>query len=301
MKLWTEKYRPETFGEIVGNENTIRQIESEVEAGNMNHMMFLGPAGVGKTTTATVIANHLFGGPTNTRFKELNASDERGIDTIRNKVKKFATRKSLSGDFNLIFLDEADSLTPDAMQALRRTMEQYQETCRFILTGNYESGFIDPIKSRCKTYRFEPIEDDVAEEHLQWISEQESFEVDEEVIRKLVKVHSGDLRTQVAELQSLSTQDEIDPDSIVAGEDYLKLLNYILEPNYGAAKKTANERNLRELYNYLMQRDDLRGKLKAEISITYAKYWWRISKSPDKEIQINALVAEMVKHLKDTI
>lgn len=302
MSLWTEEYRPATFDEIVGNENEIRKIRAEVESDDeMNHMLFLGPSGVGKTTTAGVIANTLYGGSDNTRFRELNASDERGIDTIRTKVKKLASRKTLSGGFSIVFLDEADSLTQDAQQALRRTMEKYSETCRFILSGNYESGFIEAIKSRCNVYRFDPIPDELAEDHLRWILRQENETVPDETISKLVQVYSGDLRTQIAELQSLTLLDEIDPDTIDVGGDYLQLLKYILEPSFPAAKKTATEENLKQLYNYLMQRDDLRGRVKAEISIVYAKYMWRLGRSPDKQIQLNALVAELIKQLKDEL
>lgn len=301
MSLWTENYRPTTFAQIVGNEHVIKRIQAEVESEDeMNHMMFVGDAGIGKTTTALVIARALYGSPDSNRFKELNASDERGIDTIRTKVKKLAGRKSLSGGFNIVFLDEADSLTTDAQQALRRTMEKYQETCRFILTGNYEEGFIDAIKSRCNVYSFDPIPDNLAEQHLSWMAEQEGIDVPHEVIEKIVKVFSGDLRTQVSELQAITLLDEIDPDAIDAGGDYLQLLKYILEPSFPAAKKMATEENLKQLYNYLMQRDDLRGKVKADVSIVYAKYMWRMSRSPDRQIQINALVAELIKQLHDT-
>lgn len=299
--LWTEKYRPTTFDEIVGNTGTIKEIESEVKSGNMNHMMFLGPAGIGKTTTASVIANHLYGGESASHFLELNASDERGIDVIRNQVKKFAGRKVLDGKHKIIFLDEADSLTRDAQQALRRVMENYQDSCRFILTGNYQGGLIDPIRSRCSVHKFEPVGSDEAVKRLKEICEAEGIEVEDGDLEKLAEVYSGDLRKQINKLQALSAQDEIDFEQLESGQDYRRLFKFVTSRNFPAAKKMANEDNLRHLYNYVMGHDEIPGRVKADVSITFAKYQWRIDRSPDKQIQINALVAELIKAISEHI
>lgn len=299
--LWVEKYRPDTFDEIVGNPETISRIESEVKSGNMNHMAFLGPAGTGKTTTAEVTGNHLYGDSSNSQFMELNASDERGINTIRNKVKKFAGRKTVTDKHKVVFLDEADSLTPDAQQALRRVMEQYQESCRFILTGNYESGLIDPILSRCADFEFDKIEKEASVKALRGVAESEEIDVPDEVLERIAAVCAGDLRSQINKLQTLSHQDEITVDMVDSGEDYLKLFSLITEKKFMAAKKMASEQNLRNLYGYLMSNPEIPGRVKAEVSVTYAKYMWRIDKSADKDIQINALVAELIKSLKDHV
>lgn len=300
--LWVEKYRPTTFNEVVGNEEVVRAIEDEVKGGNMNHMALIGPAGVGKTTMAEVIAHYLFDGPDDSRFKELNASDTRGIDVIRNEVKKFAGRKTLSDQYKIIFLDEADSLTRDAQQALRRTMENYQDSCRFILTGNYSGGFIDPILSRCSDYVFDPIEVGESVEALRSVSQAEGYSIDEEVFEKIARIKPGDLRSQIIKLQGLcSGEGEVTPDDISAGEDYLTLLNFIGKKQFMSAKKLATEPMLRQLYNYVMQREDVPGRVKAEMSITYAKYLARVKDSPDKDIQLNALVAELIKQISDHI
>lgn len=295
--LWSEEYRPSSFSDIVGNSDIIEEIQAEVESGDMNHMAFFGPAGVGKTTTALVIANTLYGSSSSGQFKELNASDERGINVIRDQVKRFAGKKTLSGRHKIIFLDEADNLTPDAQQALRRTMERYQNTCRFILTGNYESGLIDALKSRCSDYRFEPITVEESVPALKRIAEAEGLELPDAVYEKIAQIYAGDLRSQVNKLQQLSTMDEVDIDRLEAGEDYHRLLKLMLDRNYVAAKKVANERNLRRLYHYLLQRNDLRGRVKAQLSVTYSKYMWRIDKSVDKDIHLNALVGEVIKLL----
>ena len=296
--IWVEKYRPETFDEIVGNPDTISQIKSEVESGNMNHMAFFGPAGTGKTTTANVIGNYLYGDSDNSQFMELNASDERGIDTIRNKVKKFAGRKSVLDQHKIIFLDEADSLTPDAQQALRRVMEQFQESCRFILTGNYPSRLIEAIRSRCSEFEFDGVEDEACKTALRNIADNEGVEISDEVLDRLTSVYSGDLRSQIIKLQSLSAQDEITVDMLQSGEDYFKLFNLIGDKKFMAAKKVANETNLKELYGFLMTKDDIPGRVKAEVSVVYSKYMWRSQKSADREIHVNALVGELIKELQ---
>jgi len=157
--IWTEKYRPKEFSEIKGQKEIVNRIKAFVDLKNMPHLLFAGPAGVGKSTIALVIAKKLFEESWHQNFLELNASDERGIDIIRNKVKDFARTKAI-GDvpFKIIFLDECDALTREAQQSLRRTMENYTTTCRFILSCNYSSKIIDPIQSRCAMFRFKPLD-----------------------------------------------------------------------------------------------------------------------------------------------
>src|SRR3989344_3996852 len=156
--IWTEKYRPHTFADIRGQKDIVEKVSALVKSGNMPHLLFSGPAGVGKTTMALVIAHELFGDSWRDNTLELNASDERGIDVVRVKVKDFARTRAI-GDvpFKIIYLDECDALTKDAQQALRRTMENYTQTCRFILSCNYSSKILDPIQSRCAVFRFKPL------------------------------------------------------------------------------------------------------------------------------------------------
>lgn len=294
MTLLTEKYRPQTFDEIVGNDEKIRQIRSEVESGNMNHMFFYGPPGTGKTTTANVIAREIHGETSSNLFKEFNASDERGIDVIRDKVKTFAGRKTLSDGFKIVFLDEGDSLTKDAQQSLRRIMEQYSESCRFIITGNDEGGVIPAIKSRCSDYEFSPIDDESAEKRLLHIADTEGFDVDTEKIKQLVQIYSGDLRSMIGKLQGIANGDDVTLDT---GENYKKLFSLIRQKNFMGAIKIASEENLKRLHGYLMSEGSIPDRVKADISIAYAKYMWRMRRSPDKQIQVNALVAELIKEV----
>ncbi len=202
MAVWTEKYRPKEFSDLVGQEEIVKRIKAFVQAKNMPHLLFAGPAGSGKTTLALIIARHLFKDKWHENFLELNASDERGIDVVRLKVKSFARTRAFSGPFKIIFLDEADALTRDAQQALRRTMEQYTQTCRFILSCNYSSKIIDPIQSRCAVFRFKSREEKDIEKAIQEVAKNEKFKIDDKAIDALYRLSQGDLRKVMNILQS---------------------------------------------------------------------------------------------------
>lgn len=193
--IWTEKYRPGNFMEVQGQKEIVEKIKAFVESGNMPHLLFSGPAGVGKTTLSLVIARQLFGENWRQNTLELNASDERGIDVIRVKVKDFARTKAI-GDvpFKLIYLDESDALTREAQQALRRTMENYTKTCRFILSCNYSSKIIDPIQSRCAVFRFKPLSKEEIFEVVDKIALEEGLKLNPEVKEALFEVCGGDCR-----------------------------------------------------------------------------------------------------------
>src|SRR3989344_4705166 len=163
-EIWTEKYRPKKLDDVVGQKTIVNKIKTLIERRSIPHCLFTGHAGIGKSTLAFVVCNELFGEDWKNNFLDLNASDTRGIDTIRSRVKDFARTIPISGGFKIIFLDEADALTKDAQHALRRIMENYSEKCRFILSCNYLSRIIYPIQSRTAVFRFSPLkEDDVVE------------------------------------------------------------------------------------------------------------------------------------------
>jgi replication factor C small subunit len=169
----------------------------------MPHLLFAGPAGVGKTTLSLVIAKEMFGENWKQNFLELNASDERGIDVIRVKVKDFARTKAIGNvPFHIIYLDECDALTKEAQQALRRTMENYTRTTRFILSCNYSSKIIDPIQSRCTLFRFRPLPKEEIFKIIDHISLKENVAIDDKAKEALYTVSGGDCRRLENVLQS---------------------------------------------------------------------------------------------------
>jgi len=201
--IWTEKYRPQTFDEVRGQDEIVKKLRAFVKQKNIPHLLFAGPAGVGKSTLALVIAKTIFGEDYRSNFLELNSSDERGIDIVRNKVKDFARTKAL-GDvpFKIIFLDECDALTKEAQQALRRTMENYTNTCRFILAANYSSKILDPIQSRCAVFRFRPLGEEQLMPLINYIVEKENLNVSEDAKKALADIAEGDCRRINNVLQS---------------------------------------------------------------------------------------------------
>lgn len=205
-EIWTEKYRPKRFSEVVGQEEIIKRVESLVASLNVPHLLFAGPAGTGKSTLALISVRKLYGEDWKENYLELNASDERGINIVREKVKTFARTKSI-GDvpFKVIFLDEADALTPEAQQALRRTMENYSGTCRFILSCNYSSKIIDPIQSRCAIFRFKLLEKKDIEKYIKRIVESEKMTITPEAIEILYEGSEGDCRRATNLLQATAS------------------------------------------------------------------------------------------------
>ncbi len=201
--IWTEKYRPQTFEDIRGQQEIVDKVKAFVKTGSMPHLLFSGPAGVGKTTLSLVIAKQLFGESWRQNTLELNASDERGIDIIRNKVKDFARTKALGNvPFKIIYLDESDALTKEAQQALRRTMENYTQTCRFILSCNFSSKILDPIQSRCAIFRFKPLTEREIIAVIERIAAEEGLEMSEDTQKALVTISEGDCRRLENVMQS---------------------------------------------------------------------------------------------------
>jgi replication factor C small subunit len=210
---WTEKYRPKRLADIVGQEAIVGRLEAYVKARSMPHLLFAGPAGVGKTTAAMCIASELFGDAGHD-FLELNASDERGIDVVRVKIKDFARTKPLHGDFKIIFLDESDSLTNDAQNAMRRTMEQYTATCRFILSCNYSSKLIEPIQSRCAVFRFTRVPKESVKRYLERVLKAEGAKYDEKGLEAVLYVSEGDMRRAVNIIQSAAANGAVSEENV---------------------------------------------------------------------------------------
>ncbi|MFB6281676.1 MAG: replication factor C small subunit [Haloferacaceae archaeon] len=207
-EIWIEKYRPGTLDEIHGQAEIVDRLQGYIEREDLPHLLFAGPAGVGKTTAATAIARELYGDDWRGNFLELNASDERGIDVVRDRIKGFA-RSSFGGyDHRIVFLDEADSLTDDAQSALRRTMEQFSANTRFVLSCNYSSQIIDPIQSRCAVFRFSPLSDEAIAAQVDEIAGEEGIQLTPDGRDALVYAAGGDMRRAINALQAAATTGE---------------------------------------------------------------------------------------------
>lgn len=211
---WTEKYRPKKLNEIVGQEKITERLEAYVKEKSMPHLLFSGPAGVGKTTATLCLAREIFGENFKQDFLELNASDERGIEIVRGKIKEFARTRPILGEFKIIFLDEADALTPEAQNALRRTMEQFTQTCRFILSCNYSSKIIEPIQSRCSIFRFKKVTRTAMKERLEKILKLEKVDYDESGIDAIIEISEGDMRHSINILQSAAALGKVNEENV---------------------------------------------------------------------------------------
>lgn len=201
---WVEKHRPKTLDDVVGNEEAVQRLRSLSETGNIPNLILTGPPGIGKTTSLLALCNQLLGDKAKEAVKELNASDERGIDVVRKDIKEFA-KKHLNlpeGRHKIVLLDESDSMTDAAQQAMRRIMEEYSATTRFVFACNQSEKVIEPIQSRCAIVRFTRITEEQIAARLMKICEAEGIKPESEGIGALAALSDGDLRTAVNGLQS---------------------------------------------------------------------------------------------------
>lgn len=306
--IWAEKYRPRTFAEMVGQESIVQRLKAFVEKQNMPHLLLIGPAGVGKTTLALIIAGELYKENRNQNFLELNASDERGIDVIRNKVKDFAKTISIqNAPFKIVYLDECDSLTREAQQALRRTMETYSNSCRFILSCNYSSKIIEPIKSRCTIFKFRPLEKNSLDKIMGKIAKNEGITLTPEAREIIIRISSGDVRQLENMLQACASATKaIDKNTLyditaeTQPEEIKDVLNLALKSSFIQAKdkllKIMLENGLSGLDIIKEIQKEILGleisdKKKLEMIEKCGETEFRIVEGSDDFIQLQALLA----------
>jgi replication factor C small subunit len=308
--MWIEKYRPKTIDEIIGQDETKTRLKGFVESKSLPHLLFAGPPGTGKTSTVITLATEIFGeGNISGNLLELNASDDRGIDIIRNEVKDFAKTLPIDAPFKIISLDEADALTSAAQHALRRTMEKYVSSSRFVLLCNYPGKIIEPIQSRCAFFRFQRLGDDVIKEQMAYISKKENVDYTSKGLDMLVKVSNGDLRKAINVLQATAaTGGKIEETSVletVGGVDpneIEKLLNAARNQEFDRAKGklqdlifvrgVAGSDIIREI-NSNITRMDFSDESKLKIIDRLAEVDFRLTEGASPDIQIAALLAHI--------
>lgn len=309
--IWTEKYRPQTFAEIKGQRDVVSKVEALVKQQNIPHLLFTGPAGTGKTTLALTTAKHLFGKEWRINLLELNASDERGIDVVRHKVKDFARTRAIGNvPFKIIYLDECDALTKEAQQALRRTMENYTQTTRFILAANYSSKIIDPIQSRCAIFRFRPLEKKDVFVIIEKIEKEEKIHLTDKAKDALYEVSAGDCRKMENILQSCAAMEKkIDEElvfsmaSVAKPKDIKNVLELALKNKFIEARNEL----LNIMLKYGLSGDDIikqiqkeildldiEGRKKMELIAYCGEAEFRLSEGSDEYIQLEALLSKIV-------
>ncbi len=313
---WSEKYRPKSLSDVIGQKAIVEKLASFVKKGNFPSMIFAGTAGIGKTTSALAMAHDLYGDDIGAAFRELNASDQRGIDVIRGEVKEFAkTMSMLKVPVKIIFLDEADALTADAQHALRRTMEKYSSETRFILSANYASKIIEPIQSRCVVFRFKQLGEQEMREYIDRIIKGEKLHIDEKGVDALIYVGDGDLRKISNILQSAAMQGTkiteaniYDIASRARPKEISSMLRYAVEGDFELARKELDnlsishgmsaEDILSQCYKEVQGLNvDERAKLKIVVEMGEANF--RIVEGANERIQLEAMLASIALIAKE--
>jgi replication factor C subunit 2/4 len=310
---WVEKYRPKNITDVVQQEEVVAVLQKTLEGADLPNLLFYGPPGTGKTSTILAAARQLFGDSYKTRILELNASDERGISVVREKIKKFSqvTVSDTTPDgrrcppFKLIILDEADAMTNAAQSALRRTMEKETRSTRFCLLCNYLSRIIPPITSRCSKFRFKPLNDEMVRTRLLHIVAEEKVKFHDGVIKALIKTSEGDLRRAITCLQScvrlkgkehtLTAEDVLEISGVVPDNWITKLYDACQTGNYDKIDTYVEEvsRNgfpaakiIDQFFQFTLDAQDIDDNKKAKIFMKISECNYRLLDGASEYLQL---------------
>lgn len=313
FEMWAEKYRPKKLNEMMDQAKIVARLESFVKNRNVPHCIFAGPPGTGKTTAALCLAHDLYGDGFRAHLMELNASDERGINVVRETVKTFARIKSIGEiPYKILILDEADNMTGDAQQALRRTMEKFTETCRFILIANYSGKIIEPIQSRCAPFRFTYLSKEDQDKYLKEIADKEKVKLLDKGLEAIFEVSGGDLRRAINTLQATASLGKpIDNETVysVIGRanpaDVRGMLDLAMKGDFiGSRDKLrdmilkyglAGSDIIRQIHIEVFRMKDVPEPWKVKLADVIGEVDFRLVQGSDEEVQLSALLARLVE------
>jgi len=313
--MWSEKYRPNKLTEIINQNEIISSLTNLMKVPNeMPHLLFAGPAGVGKTTTALCLARELLGDDWRDDTLELNASDERGIKMVRERVKEFAAVIKLdlgtkqSKTFRMIILDEADEMTSEAQTALRRIIEDSSKTTRFIIICNYLSQIIDPIQSRCVVFRFKRIPREEVEEYLKSLCREEGVRYEDKAIGQIYDSTSGDLRHSINVLQGAAVMGSVSSANVLSSlglsgrAKVTEIIKLALSGKFNEARIKLLELTVvygMSEFDFLKYANEAAYTMKLtrpeEFAALMAEYDYRLTAGAHPEIQLASLLAQLTK------
>lgn len=314
--MWIEKYRPKTLDEVVNQKGAVEGIKALLRTpATMPHLLFAGPPGTGKSTVALCIARQLMGDEFRKLVLELNASDERGIGVVRERIKGFSQiiQSTPSGvQFGLVILDECDEMTRDAQTALRRIMETSSRTCRFILICNYQSGIIEPIQSRCSVFRFRQLEENDAVEYLTRICRAEDIAAEPQAVKRIIELSEGDLRRAINYLQVVATDSKggkLDVSTLsrllpeAEDERIREMLKFAFNGEFLKARDVMYElmgkhgfsgrEIIRGANRQVGRISEFTGEKQVEIVRTLGEYDFRLTQGANEDIQLSAMLAQL--------
>ena len=313
---WVEKYRPSTLDDLVAHEAIISTVSKFIHEKKLPHLLFYGPPGTGKTSTILAVAKEMYGKSFSSMSLELNASDDRGINVVREQIKNFAsTQQIMAKGIKLIILDEADSMTNAAQFALRRIIEKYTKTTRFCLICNYVSKIIPALQSRCTRFRFMPLPADVARVRIKFIAERENLNLTDEGLDALVELGNGDMRKYLNILQSTSMAFKVvDENAIYACTGnpepgfIVRLIEWLMTDSFREVyEKLLNEKTnrgyslvdiVRELHKKVAE-IKFSEKMKIFLAIRMSEIEMRLSQGANEKVQLGSLIGAFIETRQD--